>query len=432
MVKVSENAEKLELPELPEKLEVPELPDWLDESMFVEFLQSDFKDYKAIRNFKVEPTGGKGENFTSLVVRVKIVVELNDGSEGETSYIVKLLPLTLSTRDMIASWKVFDKEKLTYGSYVPQFEQMFRDKSKEITFGPKYYEPTHAASEELIILEDLGNRSFKNVNRQLGLDVVHTKAVLDKLAQFHAASAVHYELNGPYPELYDRNLCSPEDKFQDFRDGQAKSLIKALPLYDAAYLESTLKTYTSIAPDMFQAYAPKFEGEFRCLNHGDFYCNNIMFQYDEHGDIKDTYFIDLQMSRFCSPAQDLIYILLSSVAFELKFTKFDYFVFYYHSKLVEYLKLLDYNQPLPTLSGLHMAILNHGDWVYPVISLLLPLVLIDPSEKTNMDTMMDQENEGDQLRNTMFGHKRVVQHFKQLLPWAHNRGLFVYTPKMNN
>lgn len=141
---------------------------------------------------------------------------------------------------MIASWKIFDKEKLTYSSYVPEFEQMFRNNKKEITFGAKYYAPTNAASQELIILEDLGNRGFKNANRQEGLNMAHTKAVLDKLAQFHAASAVRYERKGAYPKLYDRNLCSEEDKFQEFRDTQAKSLIKALPLYEAAYMESEL------------------------------------------------------------------------------------------------------------------------------------------------------------------------------------------------
>ncbi|KRG00842.1 LOW QUALITY PROTEIN: uncharacterized protein Dmoj_GI23537 [Drosophila mojavensis] len=338
-----------------------DFPSWLDEHMFIELLQHDFKDYKAINNFEVVPTSDEGENFTCLVVRVKIIVELNDESQTATSYIAKLLPTTSSIRDMIASWKIFNKEKLTYNSYIPDAE--------------------------LIILEDLGNRSFKNVNRQKGFDMAHTKAALDKLAQFFAASAVRFELKGAYLEMYDRNLCSEEDKFQEFRETQANSLIKALPLYNAAYMESEFQTYTSKAPDMFQAHAPKFEDEFRCLNHGDLHCNNIMFQYDEQGKITETYFIDLQMSRYCSPAQDLIYVLLSSVSFELKLSKFDYFVFYYHSKLVEYLKLLDYTQPMPTLTGLHIAILKHGDWVYPVISLLLPLLLIDPSEKTNMDTM---------------------------------------------
>lgn len=170
-----------------------------------------------------------------------------------------------------------------------------------------------------------------------------------------------------------------------------------------------------------------------------------MFQYDDEGEIKDTKFIDLQMSRYCSPAQDLIYILLSSVFIELKISKFDYFISFYHGKLIENLKLLQYPKTLPTLRSLHVAIINHIDWgnvlhynclckrfmliailllVYPVISLLLPLMLVDPNEKANMETMMDQENDGNQLRNTMFGNPRIIKHLKQILTWAYHRGLF--------
>lgn len=143
---------------------------------------------------------------------------------------------------MISSWKVFDKEKLSYSSYLPEFEQMYRNVNKPILFGPMYYELRNPSteSEELIILEDLGNHGFKNANRQQGLDMKHTQAVLEKLSQFHAASAVRYELKGAYPTIYDRNLCSDEDKFQDFRNTQAQSLIQALPLYEATYLENTL------------------------------------------------------------------------------------------------------------------------------------------------------------------------------------------------
>lgn len=54
-----------------------DFPSWLDEHMFIELLQHDFKDYKAINNFEVVPTSDEGENFTCLVVRVKIIVELN-------------------------------------------------------------------------------------------------------------------------------------------------------------------------------------------------------------------------------------------------------------------------------------------------------------------------------------------------------------------
>ncbi|XP_062123681.1 LOW QUALITY PROTEIN: uncharacterized protein LOC133837046 [Drosophila sulfurigaster albostrigata] len=410
---------------------IPESPEWLDQHLFVEFLKQDIPNFKSIDQFVIEETCAKGENFTTLVLRVKFVVNIEDDSQVSASYIVKLLPTTLSTRDMIASWKVFDKEKLLYSQYVPHFEEMYAKANKKISFGAKYYELHSQKAEELIVLEDLRNRGFKNTNRQIGLDLDHTQIVLEKLAQFHAASAVYYELKGPYPNLYDRNLCSEEDKFQEFRDTQANSLIAALPLFEAEHLTSALKSYTSRAPDMYQAFAAKFDNEFRCLNHGDFYCNNIMFQYDESGRISETYFIDLQMSRYCSPAQDLIYFILSSVSINLKLSKFDYLISFYHSKLVENLKLLQYSKKLPTLRDLHIAIFNHGDWAYPVISLLLPLVLIDPNEKSNMDTLMDQEKEGNQFRNTMFGNSRVIQHYKLILPWAFNRGLFEYEKKQN-
>lgn len=151
-------------------------------------------------------------------------------------------------RDMVSTWKVFDKEKLSCSCYIPEFEQMFRDVNKPIKFGANYYETSYPLppSTELIILEDLGNRGFKNVNRQQSLDMKHTLAVLEKLSQFHAASAVRYELKGAYPNLYDRSLCSDEDKFQEFRDTQARSLIQALPLYNAAYLESALVKLTNV------------------------------------------------------------------------------------------------------------------------------------------------------------------------------------------
>lgn len=55
---------------------IGDLPDWLDQNMFAEFLQRDFENFKTIKQFEVEETCGKGENFTTLVLRVKILVEL--------------------------------------------------------------------------------------------------------------------------------------------------------------------------------------------------------------------------------------------------------------------------------------------------------------------------------------------------------------------
>ncbi|XP_030374623.1 uncharacterized protein LOC115624165 [Scaptodrosophila lebanonensis] len=400
-----------------------DVPHWLCRSFFEQFLRRDFENFEKISKLEVLPTGGNGENYTTVLLRVRLEIQLKDGKQATTSYMAKILPASPTSQQLVQSWKVFDKEHNTYSNYLPEFEQMFRDAGKEITFGAKYYKIQNSGLEnEAVILEDLGNSGFRNIKRQDGMDKEHTQATLEKLAQFHAASAVRYERKGEYPDLYDRNLLNGEDT-AEFQEKLAKSLISCLPLYEATHLANVLKEYTAVAPDMYQSYAPRRENEFCVLNHGDAWCNNIMFQYDDNGRIRDTYLVDFQMSRYCSPAQDLIYLLLSSVNYDIKVDKFHYFIQYYHEKLTESLKLLQYPKPLPSLKGLHKAIFDNSEWVYPVISLLLPVVLMDSSEEANMDTIMDNDSNAD-FRKTMLRTPRIINQLKTLLPWAHNLGFF--------
>ncbi|XP_001980526.3 uncharacterized protein LOC6553968 [Drosophila erecta] len=405
---------------------IEQIPAWLDQQIFEPFLDRDFPDLKQIKSFRLEPTAGKGENYTTIIMRANFELELNDGSYESTSYIAKILPNS-GNRENVASWKVFDKERNTYGQYIPEFEQMYSDAGKKISFGPRYYESELELDEELIVLEDLGKRGFRNVKRQNGLDIQHTEATLEKLAQFHAASAVRFELKGAYPEEYNRNLCSGEDNFKEFRQAQVKAYVKAFPLYNASHLAKDVESYGSQAEDMFQAFAPKIEGEFRVLNHGDAWCNNFMYQYDEAGKLAEVYFVDLQMSRFSSPAQDLLYLILSSTQLELKIAKFDYLIKYYHGKLIESLKLLKYPKAVPSLRSLHQSIFVHGDWILPIVSILLPVVLLDGSDDANMDNLMDGDGAGDKFRNNMFKNPRTIIHQKEILPWAHRRGAFEVT-----
>ncbi|XP_016950795.1 uncharacterized protein LOC108025049 [Drosophila biarmipes] len=408
------------------KDDTEQLPAWLDQQKFEEFIERDFPDLKKINSYQLEPSAGKGENYTTQLLRANFELELKDGSQQSVSYMAKILPNT-GNRDSVASWKVFDKERQTYGQFIPEFEQMYREAGKEITFGPRYYEATSQPEEELIVLEDLGRRGFKNVDRQAGLDILHTEAILEKLAQFHAASAVRFELKGAYPADYDRNLCSQDDSFKDFRENQTKAFVEAFPLYDASHLAKAVETFGRQAEDMFQAYAPQIEGEFRVLNHGDAWCNNFMFQHDGRGQLLETYFVDLQMSRFSSPAQDLLYFILSSTQLDIKIAKFDYLIRYYHEKLSENLRLLKYPKPLPSLRSLHQSIFTHADWILPVISLLLPIVLVDSSDDANMDSLMDSEGAGEKFRNNLLLNPRIIRHQKVILPWAFSRGAFEVT-----
>lgn len=103
-------------------------------------------------------------------------------------------------------------------------------------------------------------------------------------------------------------------------------------------------------------------GEFNALNHGDGWANNIMFQYNDENGPANTYFVDLQVPKWGTVAQDLYYFLISSTSLDVKISKFDYFIWFYHSELVKHLILLDYSKPLPTLRSIHDALNKYSGW----------------------------------------------------------------------
>lgn len=112
-----------------------------------------------------------------------------------------MMRIPLSTmRSIMESHNVFDIESIMYRSVVAEMEQMYRDAGVEVKFIARYYDVQTPSQFDVIMLEDLGNRNFKNVNRLEGLDMEHTKSVLRKLAQRHAASATRVQIKGSYIE----------------------------------------------------------------------------------------------------------------------------------------------------------------------------------------------------------------------------------------
>lgn len=102
-------------------------------------------------------------------------------------------------------------------------------------------------------------------------------------------------------------------------------------------------------------------GGFQILNHGDLWLNNMMFKSDAEGNPLEVSLIDYQMPFWASPANDLLYFLISSAADDIKIKYFDEFIEFYHGQLVESLKKLKYTEKnVPTLAELHIDILDKG------------------------------------------------------------------------
>lgn len=52
------------------------VPDWVQPDVFVDLLKSSVKGFSRIKNFKVSSGVGAGENYSTVMLRVSIDVEL--------------------------------------------------------------------------------------------------------------------------------------------------------------------------------------------------------------------------------------------------------------------------------------------------------------------------------------------------------------------
>lgn len=219
-----------------------DIPEWLNEQLFEEILAKQIPKYKKITNFIIRPAVKTGENFMTVMLRITLELELSDKTKTIISYMVKIKPTPERLQLMIKEWRIFFKEHNTYTKYIRAFEKYYDDAGCNIKLAPHILEPPKSSvTEDVLILEDLRPKGFKNFDRRLGLDLEHTKAVLKKLAQFHAASAHHFQKAGPYLEIYDKCLYSDKDMYEDHRIKLHKIFRDNLELYgNFQYLEEKL------------------------------------------------------------------------------------------------------------------------------------------------------------------------------------------------
>lgn len=288
---------------------------------------------------------------------------LIDGTAKHCSLMIKTVPPSELLEEMLKERNIFDLERCMYSEVVPEMEAIYAEVGLNVKFGAKSYHLN--TDEHYVLLEDLKSSGFKNINRLEGLDLEHAQCALKKLAQWHAASAMRVATKGPYPEKFTTGLYTPKnkDQFKEVFSGMVKFFIEAARHCENSdeYFEQLNEASRNLF-DHFDTIEIKQLDGFQVLNHGDFWCNNIMFKHDSNGKVLETYLVDFQLPKYGTPAQDLQYLILSSTSLDIKLNKFDYLIKYYHDQLKEHLLLLAYPREIPTLRDIHKWLLDFSDW----------------------------------------------------------------------
>ncbi|KAM7360750.1 uncharacterized protein ACRADG_007469 isoform 1-T2 [Cochliomyia hominivorax] len=410
------------------------IPKWINEDYFRPILEKNIPHFKAITKFTPIAATAPGENYTSVMVRVIIDFELKDGNTKQISYILKtFLDPNNEGAAFVAAMNLFPKEKQMYANYIPKFEKLYKDAGVNVKIGPKCLHFDETPEMITLVMEDLKRQHFGNIDRLKGFDMDHMKAVLNKLAEFHAASAKYEELNGPFEDMYHASFFTEKNRpmFEPMYKPRVQLFHKAMRewgLQDLEkYIEKTPNIDEYFAENMFLAKVePK---EFNVLNHGDCWSNNIMFTHDKEGNVKDCLFVDFQICKWGSPAQDLWYLITNSASLDIKIKEFDNFIQIYHKRLVECLKLLKYSKAVPSLKNIHLMMLKYGYWGVFAANTIAPAILYPSDKDANMDNFMKPGPEGDGFRYKCFTNPIYVKAMLQFYPFLYNKGVFDLTTK---
>ncbi|XP_017017427.1 uncharacterized protein [Drosophila kikkawai] len=417
---------------LAEKIENPNeslvIPKWLNESKLKPLLAKDEPDYVRILQFTPVAAVPPGGNFTSVMLRVYLDLELNDGTKKRKSYVMKTALDSDKGGKGMNEFRYYHKEQQMYSTYLPAFEKLYREAGHPVQLNPKCLEIGEEEGNLYFIFEDLSAQGYQSVDRTKGIDMEHMRLSLRKLAELHAASVVYKDRHGPYPVDFEHGFAKKDNIQHSMRGFNVKA-----PDFKAAMTtwgmdEEYLRNFPT--PDQYAKVCleslnvdPK---DFNVLTHGDFSATNLLYKYGEKGDLQEAYVLDFQICKWGSPAQDLLMMITISAEKGLRIKEFDNIVRIYWQYLIECLDILKYEKPYPQLRDLQSSLYKKNNTLYAFFCVMNHLTahLLHVSKESNLHTIMSNNEVGRNFRTRMYTNPAYVEVIRELYPFYSNRGLF--------
>ncbi|KAJ8866927.1 hypothetical protein PR048_032789 [Dryococelus australis] len=248
---------------------------------------------------------------------------------------------------------LFTREIEVLLSIVPALHRALNTSSTEkpILLGPRCYFFSGKPHQKLV-MEDLSESGFKMASRMSGLDLDHSKLVISRLGQFHAASvALHSQEPGVFEKFLTNVFVGSNNHMTNLLSESLKSVAEKVqnwPEVGHRYFEK-LRQLSETGVHRLEKAVKRDDQDFNVLTHGDTWTNNMMFRYNEDGKVSDMIFLDFQCCYYGSPVLDLHYFLYTSPTPEVRSRHMDELVECYHSSLSKTLARLGCGSQCPSL-----------------------------------------------------------------------------------
>lgn len=306
-------------------MDEPNIPDWLTPEFLKACLESDSENFPkiAIISHLVESAVKKGYNYKSEMLRVKIQYTRSDNKKEHSISLIVKAPLT---EGVMETFK--DVAEVMY-TREPKYYNEFINTTHELSNHNIVPKPYTCVVPRCVVMEDLTASGYKMVDRHNLLDFNHCQLYVKASAKLHALSIA---VNKKNPELI-QSLVKESPGMTKAMYVIFKTLIFKSLRCMAAYLEGkpNCKEYLSLFTrftendNFLKTFIEMMSKEryLKAVTQEDPWCANMMFKYNDSGEVASVKIFDFQRLKFTTPVLELVTFVWGSMHPDTRKTKLD-------------------------------------------------------------------------------------------------------------
>ena len=261
--------------------------------------------------------------------RVMVKVKTTDGCQDSYHWFVKLMPVQHQNNNLTQNFDVFRNEIEFYSNIAPGLRAFLRESNVGDDIKVDVPELLYSQEDDkraIIVLPDLIHEGYKQERDDNGSRYLsREKAIIavKSLARIQATSAAlqmktNLDIERQHPSLAESGafwtnpdmssrLMMMKDVFSEYLRGSGGVDVDSL-------LERFNNKFSS-QEELQELCRERYdvgEDSIKCLQHGDFHFNNLLYKEEEEG-VYSVMIVDWQLSYCGRSAGDLSYLLQSSV-----------------------------------------------------------------------------------------------------------------------
>ncbi|XP_050499202.1 uncharacterized protein LOC126879900 [Diabrotica virgifera virgifera] len=377
--------------------------------------ENGISDYEVISN----AGSFKGDNFMGIISTILI-----KSGDKTLELVLKSAHTNEAFRKAAPLHDAYEREIYLYEHVFEEFKKFQKQYNivDPFTSVPKAYLCTSEDGHEGLLMENLKTQGYKLWNKKIPMNPGHIKAVLKEYAKFHAVSLAMKDKNpeqfsklsaNVYKNVFEGNATySDEERLKAFITSGMQSGYQVVA--GDSELTECLKKVQSTVIDTFSKELKKEKYKL-VINHGDCWCNNFLFRYEDPENIENPSnlrILDWQLSSLSTPAYDISYFFIVNSSKEV-FDDYKTYLKLYHDTLSS--QLLNFGCDPEKLFP-YSLLEEHLKVLFPFglyMSFMIVKVMVSESEEAP-DFVEISEQNGDLVKGMSFNVKNMDEYGRRV------------------